>query len=130
MYVLFLFTSDSLLEIIFLITNQKKLIFQQEVFSIMNRSNIDKITIDEMRQLILSNITFSELEKNKGIYEFGNIKGKSIGISFEDMDDESNVYIYNLFIDDEYINIENYGNTKTPLPNNVLYELTDYWNKF
>lgn len=96
----------------------------------MNRSNIDKITIDEMRQLILSNITFSELEKNKGIYEFGNIKGKSIGISFEDMDDESNVYIYNLFIDDEYINIENYGNTKTPLPNNVLYELTDYWNKF
>lgn len=88
------------------------------------------MTIDEMRKIILKNFPFSELKKGAGIHEFYQDGNLSIGVCYEDTDEEENVYIYNLFAMDEYINISGYGNAKDLIPHQVLSELTDNWNKF
>lgn len=67
-------------------------------------------TYDKIKELILNEIPFQIIEKNKGIYEFGVEGSFSLGISFEDLKyfEEltlENVYIFNLFYGEEYINI-------------------------
>lgn len=60
-------------------------------------------------------IDFSEIQKDNGIYEYPiTTIGKetlSLGISYEINDDAQDVYMYNLFRNDEYINI---STTVTP----------------
>lgn len=77
----------------------------------------------------------NNLKKNNGINEFYSEDNLSIGISFEDVDEYENVYIFNLFCKDEYINIEGVyqkqnnefvnidGNTDLP------EILTEHWNE-
>lgn len=68
------------------------------------------MTLEKM-QMILTTIPFQLLERNKGIYEFYEEDGISIGISFEDLEKYDGikyegVYVFNLFHGDEYINID------------------------
>lgn len=88
------------------------------------------MTIEEMKQFIKKNINFNELKKNKGIYEFIIENNKSIGISYEDIDDKKDVFIYNLFVNNEYVNINGEGTKENPLPDNILKELTQEFNKY
>lgn len=63
----------------------------------------------------INTIDFSEIQKGNGIYEYPiTTIGKetlSLGISYETNDDAQDVYAYNLFRNDEYINI---STTVTP----------------
>ena len=95
------------------------------------------MTTESMKQVIMENVPFSELSKNKGIYEFFEPgdnnpgfkpKNMSLGISYEDADDEKDVYVYNIFIGEEYINISGRGSKENPLPDDVLSELVETWN--
>lgn len=97
---------------------------------------MNKITSEKMKEIITTEVPFSELQKNKGIFEFHSEMDKSqryeksLGISFEDIDDETDLYIYNIFLgDDIYININNRGTKENPIPNEVLEELVKEWNK-
>lgn len=60
-------------------------------------------------------IDFSDIQKDNGIYEYPiTTTGKetlSLGISYETNDDAQDVYVYNLFRNNEYINI---STTVTP----------------
>lgn len=56
----------------------------------------------------------------------------SIGVSFEDCDiagRNEEVYIYNLFYRDQYINISGYGRPDDLLPLEVLNNLCTAWNE-
>lgn len=57
----------------------------------------------------IDTIDFSEIQKDNGIYEYPittiGKKTLSLGISYETNDDAQEVYVYNLFCNDEYINI-------------------------
>lgn len=94
------------------------------------------MTKEQMKEIINNEVPFSDLQKNKGIFEFhfvmNEVKGyeKSIGISYEDIDDETDVYIYNIFLGDEYINISNRGTKENPIPDEVIQELVDEWNLY
>lgn len=94
------------------------------------------MTKEQMKEIINNEVPFSDLQKNKGIFEFhfvmNEVKGyeKSIGISYEDIDDETDVYIYNIFLGDEYINISNRGTKENPIPDEVIQELIDEWNLY
>lgn len=44
------------------------------------------------------------------------------------LDEERNVFVYNIFCGDEYININGYGTQKEPLPDVMLEEITATWN--
>lgn len=79
-----------------------------------------KMTIKEIEQIISTKIPFSELEKNTGIYEFYKENNLSIGISYESDDDCNDVYIYNLFYNDDYINIFSVGTGKNKYTNMLL----------
>lgn len=85
-----------------------------------------------MKDFIFANIPFAELQKNQGIYETPAINGKSIGVSYEDTEDASDVFIYNIFCNGEYINISGYGTKRPfrPLTNRLLSELIETWNGF
>ena len=104
---------------------------------------IFKTNIEGMRNRITYELNVSKdilaRMKNKGIYEFfpyGLLTRKSLGISCEDLDDEKDVYIYNIFVGGdhdtggEYINISNRGTKDNPLPTEVLEELVEVWNSF
>lgn len=95
------------------------------------------MTLEKIKNSILTEVPFSSLEKNKGIFEFfehgDNSKGfnpenLSLGISYEDIDEEKDVYIYNIFAGEEYINISNRGSKENPIPDEVLRELVETWN--
>lgn len=64
-----------------------------------------------MRRVFEENLPFLELEKNSGIYELY-VDGRiSIGVSYEDIEKFEgewlkDVYVFNLFVDGEYVNIE------------------------
>lgn len=60
--------------------------------------------IKEMESIFATEIPFERLVVDSGICEFYAKDNKSIGISYENIDGKL-VYIFNLFIDDEYINI-------------------------
>ena len=91
------------------------------------------MTKDDMRRVIELYFRFNHLEKNIGIYEFHQQDGKSLGISYEDIEEDNSkreVYIYNIFVGSEYINISGKGTVENPLPDNVLDELVTEWNKY
>ena len=94
---------------------------------------IQEMTFEKMEEIIKNEIPFSLLEKNKGIVEFYEDENISIGLSFEDLDEEQkDVYIFNLFYGDEYINI--CGEYKLvngkfiDLCTNLIEELVETWN--
>ena len=94
------------------------------------------MTREKMQAIIITEVPFADLQKNKGIFEFhfemNENKGyeKSLGISFEDKDDETDIYIYNIFLGNEYVNIGNVGTKENPIPNKVLEELVEKWNRY
>lgn len=89
------------------------------------------MSIEEMKEIIMNEVPFSELQKDKGIYEFHENGEKSLGISYEsgiDFDERTDVYVYNVFIGEEYINVSGYGTKENRLPEEVLNELVKEWN--
>lgn len=78
-----------------------------------------------IENFIKSEIDLNNLYKNKCIYETNKIKNTniSIGVSFESDECNNEYYIYNLFVNEEYININNKGYIENKLPNSVLEEL-------
>lgn len=72
----------------------------------------------------------SSFEKNNGIVEFYTEENKSIGVSFEDIEEEKDVFIYNIFVNGEYINIPGYGTKEAPISRDILHKLMHEWNKF
>lgn len=85
----------------------------------------------DLAEIIDKNLPSSTVfEKNSGIVEFYAEGNKSIGVSFEDIEEEKDVFIYNIFVNGEYINIPGYGTLKNPMPREVLYNLMHEWNKF
>lgn len=72
-------------------------------------------------------IAFSEIQKDNGIYEYPiTTIGKetlSLGISYEINDDAQDVYVYNLFRNDEYINISATGTPMNKYDSILLAEL-------
>lgn len=87
------------------------------------------MTIKEMEKIIKTKIPFSELGKNSGIYEFYNENNLSIGISYESDDDRNDIYVYNLFCNDNYINISAIGTSKHKYKKEVIMELAREWKK-
>lgn len=80
-----------------------------------------------LREFLLSQFNFGEINQmlNCGIYEtelFGDTD-VSFGCSYELIDGEF-VYIYNIFVGGEYINISNHGTPYCILPDAVIYEMT------
>lgn len=77
----------------------------------------------------IDTIDFYEIQKNNGIYEYPIATiGKetlSLGISYETNNDAQDIYIYNLFCDDKYINISTTGTPSQKYDNILLAELND-----
>lgn len=77
----------------------------------------------------INTIDFPEIQKNNGIYEYPIATiGKetlSLGISYETNDDAQDVYVYNLFYNNEYINISATGTPSQKYDNILLAELND-----
>lgn len=88
-----------------------------------------KMTIKEMEQIIKTKIPFTELQKNNGIYEFYEKNNLSIGISYESDDDGNDIYVYNLFCNDDYINISSIGIGKYKYTKKVIVELARKWKE-
>lgn len=64
-----------------------------------------KLKEEEMKQIFQNEIPIESLEIDNGIYEFHLEGDKSIGISYENIEGKL-VYIFNLFLCNEYINID------------------------
>ena len=79
-------------------------------------------------QSFIESIDFSGIKKDAGIYEFDVKAGQSVGVSFENIEDED-VYIYNIFAEDAYINISATGTKGKPMTEDVIRELTEVWNQ-
>lgn len=77
----------------------------------------------------IDTIDFSEIQKNYGIYEYPittiDNKTLSLGISYETNDDAQDIYIYNLFCDDEYINISATSSPSQKYDSILLAKLND-----
>lgn len=75
----------------------------------------------------IDTIDFSEIQKDNGIYEYPittiGKKSLSLGISYETNDDTQDVYAYNLFCNDEYINISATGTPTNKYDSILLAEL-------
>ena len=81
----------------------------------------------EMEKIFSSEIP-KDLEIDKGIYEFHSDGNKSIGVSYEHFLDKNEEYsagyIFNLFLEDEYINIDGVFDT----PEEGIGVVTEMWN--
>lgn len=87
------------------------------------------MTEKEMKNIINELCPWESLKKNQGITEFCVEDNEiSIGVSYEDIDELNDIYIYNLFYKDEYINISGYGTIENRLPEFIIQELTASWN--
>lgn len=77
----------------------------------------------------IDTIKFSEIQKDNGIYEYPiTTIGKetlSLGISYETNDDAQDVYVYNLFYNNEYINISSTGTPTNKYDSILVAELHD-----
>jgi len=83
------------------------------------------MTIKEMENIFTMEIPLEGLAVDSGIWEFHVENNKSIGISYEDIDGKL-VYIFNIFVDDEYINIDGeYENIY-----DAVKIVTNEWNKW
>lgn len=87
------------------------------------------MTYEEMKQILLTEIPFDTLEMNSGIYEFHEVGFLSIGISYEDVYDPNEIYYYNLFWNDQYIDIGAIGTKAEPVNDNVIWKLVNNWNE-
>ena len=87
-----------------------------------------KLTGKEMEQILQNEIPLESLEIDSGIYEFHGDGGCSIGVSYEhiELGTHDVGYIFNLFVDDEYINIS--GEFKSIFDATKI--LTEEWNKW
>lgn len=81
----------------------------------------------DFKEFIIKNIDFKQLVKNHGIYEFRISDKISLGISYEDIDNLTDIYIYNLFYGNEYINISGYATIDDLIPDTILNELAKQW---
>lgn len=88
------------------------------------------MTKDEMKQIIMEAVPFSKLKKNSGIYEFNMVGDKSLGISYEDLEDLEAAYVYNIFLGDQYANVSTRGTVDNPTPDELLEELVKEWNLY
>lgn len=87
------------------------------------------MTKEMIRSFINENVTFNSLVLDQGIFEYDITDRISIGISFESLDEYPyKRYIYNLFFDGEYVNINGCGTLKDSLPEEVLEELERTYN--
>lgn len=73
----------------------------------------------------LNEILLNKLDIDSGIYEFYENKEMSIGISYEHNEDGNKVYIFNVFVCGEYINVD--GEYKTIYDG--IPELLKVWNE-
>lgn len=88
------------------------------------------MTSVELKQIITTKVPFKALKKNEGIVEFHEEGIISFGISYEDNDEGKECYIYNLFVDtDAYINISGQGTVEDPIPDDIVSELIEAFNK-
>lgn len=82
------------------------------------------MTIKEMENIFTMEIPLESLVVDSGIYEFHFEGDKSIGISYEHIEG-SLVYIFNIFLGDEYINIG--GEFESIY--DAIETVTEEWNK-
>lgn len=82
------------------------------------------MTAKEMEDIFTTEIPLEGLAVDSGIWEFHVENNKSIGISYEDIDGKL-VYIFNIFINDEYINI----NGEYESIYDAVEAVTNEWNK-
>lgn len=79
---------------------------------------------DEMRRII-HNAPLDKLIKNTGIFEFYEEGDLSIGVSYEDNEDDgSEQYIFNIFFRGEYIDIAYYDSIEL-----IIHDLVIRWNE-
>ena len=83
------------------------------------------MNIKEMETIFSMEIPLEGLGVDSGICEFHMENNKSIGISYEDIDGEL-VYIFNIFVNDEYINID--GEYESIY--DAVEIVTNEWNKW
>jgi hypothetical protein len=100
------------------------------------------ISSAEMKHILNTEIPFDRLELNKGIYEFHEKDDMSLCVSMEDIEEDegvviNDVLIFNVFVGDEYINIEGAyrkdGNNFVRAnegEDNLIDMLVTTWNKF
>ena len=96
---------------------------------------LKKVTTDEVRNIIESDILLDEMVIDAGIYETGTIRADiSIGVSYEHDNDNcyngDNIYVYNIFLGREYSGVSNIGNEKQILPDSVIKEVADKINTY
>lgn len=64
------------------------------------------MNIEEMKNVFATEIPLEGLAIDSGIYEFHEENGKSIGVSYEHSEETGlPIYIFNIFLDDQYVNI-------------------------
>lgn len=93
-------------------------------------SNI--MTTEKIKSIIETEVPFDKLEKDQGIYEFHDDGNFSIGVSYESEGphgENMERYIYNLFFQGKYINISGYGTKEELIPEDVLHEMVEKWNR-
>lgn len=83
------------------------------------------MTFKKMEDIFTMEIPLEGLAVDSGIYEFHVENNKSIGISYECIEDRL-VYIFNIFLDGEYINI--YGEYESIY--DAVEIVTNEWNKW
>jgi len=89
------------------------------------------MTESRMEEILGNDVYFDQLEKDGGIFEFFSLGDLSIGISYESEGPDGEAmdrYIYNLFYQDEYINVPGYGTKEDQIPDAVIKELVEKWN--
>lgn len=86
---------------------------------------MSKLTVTEMKKILQTEIPINELVVDNGIYEFYFDNKKSIGVSYEYIDDTGYpVYIFNIFVNDNYNNVPGaYCNVC-----DAASDLTEAWN--
>lgn len=85
------------------------------------------MTFKEMEDIFAMEIPLEGLALDSGIYEFHEENGKSIGVSYEHSEDSGKlVYIFNIFLDDEYVNIT--GEFESIY--DAVEIVTDEWNNY
>jgi hypothetical protein len=100
---------------------------KQEFLWMIGGYNMAKMTEKEMKTILQNEIPL-DLEVDSGIFEFHECENVSIGVSYEHVGLGTHCvgYIFNLFVNGEYINI--------PSSYNNIYEatkvLTDEWNRW
>lgn len=100
------------------------------------------LTPELVRRIVEENVPLQELEKNSGIFEFYEDGRLSIGVSYEDIEKHEgewlrDVYVFNVFVDGEYLNVEGEYDRKpngnwvdaSGLERDGFQAVADVWNK-